>query len=325
MRHVPGTAIKERSLEEQADKLIAKLSGHSVFARMRGNVQGFPLWEFLDLDSDSTPSKSLREFDAYMADLRVMRNQVVWLRYHGYRRAAEELQHALSGPEYRMWCEDVPLDQSRVATVVMFDPEATMRIFRWWPEEGMWHLPVSRGKIPEATANMVASYPTLGQEWPRDAQPFLALRRDVINPLLAAAQPIAREVFERLSWSGPHYFPLYTSAGCRKPNERSSYEDGAWAYLFAGHEQGEVLSWFPRELQSKLATWQLRIPLHHLQGVAMSKTVIGFYPETEHPIWQKLCASRASRGVSAGMGIVVEPHEDCESDGRFILRSYTWR
>lgn len=51
MRQVPGNEAVERPLEEQADMLIKKLAGHTVFKRMRGRVQGFPLWELLDLDS----------------------------------------------------------------------------------------------------------------------------------------------------------------------------------------------------------------------------------------------------------------------------------
>lgn len=327
MKQVPGKA-EERPLVEQADKLVEKLTGHSVFTRMRGKVQGFPLWEFLDLDSENTPTKSLRIFDSYMADLRVMRNLVVWLRCHGYRRAGEELQHALSDSKYRMWCEDIPIEETRVATVLMFDPEVTMRIYRWWYSPNtQWEFPHWQNPQPRSaeTIHMLASYPTLSQKefWVNSSLPFITLRRDVVNPLLVAAGPLAQKVFAELSWCGPH-FPLYVQGGCKKPNERESYEDGAWAYLLTGYDQGEVLSWFPRELQSKLATWQIQVPLCHLRGVAMVHAGVGFYPEVEHPRWKKLSASRASRGVSAGMGVVIAPTDDCVSEGRFTLQSYTY-
>lgn len=327
MKQVPGK-VEERPLVEQADKLVEKLAGHGVFARMRGRVQGFPLWELLDLDSENTPTKSLRLFDAYMADLRVMRHLVVWLRCHGYRHAGEELEHALSDSTYRMWCEDIPIEETRVATVLMFDPESIKRISRWWhSKNGQWELPHWRNPQPMSaeTAEILATYPTLGQEgfWREDALPFVALRRDIMNPLLGAASPLAQKVFAELSWSGP-YFPLYTQGGCKKPTERGIYENGAWAYLLTGYDQGEVLSWFPRELQSKLATWQVQVPLCHLRGVAMVHAGIGFYPEAEHPRWKKLSASRASRGVSAGMGVVVAPTDNCTSEGRFTLQSYTY-
>lgn len=224
-----------------------------------------------------------------------------------------------------MWCEEVPLHESRVGTVVMFNPAATMRIFRWWEGDGRWELPGrhrSEQMSPE-TKELLAAYPTLLQEEPWDAQPFITLRHDVIDPLLAQAHPQARKSFAELSWSGPN-FPLYVQDACKKVNERDAYNNGAWAYLFMGHEQGAVLSWFPREVQRQLATWQLQFPLRHLQGVPMTRCVLGFYPESEHSLWKKLYASQTSRGVSAGMGVVINPKDDSEDKRRFALQSYTY-
>lgn len=323
-QHVPGNQKPERPLAEQADILTQKLTGHKIFARQRGSIQGFPMTDLLDLDSKSSPTASLREFNRFVSDIRVMRNLVVWLRSHDCRRAAEELVRALSDEEYRIWCEDVPFDAMTPGVLLMFEPEEMLPICRWWDSSDarteLCKLYLNKGvknTSPE-TRSIIRKFPGLTGYNERDPL-FSGLMKKIIGPFLSKATTTGKCEFDRqrMRFVGPNY-PLYTGK-VDNVNQRDGYQGGAFAYFFPNKDQAEVLGWFPRKLQGRLATWQLNVPNRSLRGTVQLR--IGLYPESEHALWSKLAPSLVSKGFSAGVGAIFEPKKEF-LDGRTVLFSW---
>lgn len=338
IQYVPGVDTPERPLDEQADILTKKLVGHQIFARMRGKVVGYPMWNLLDPESDTSPTQSLKEFDEFARGVRVMRNLVVWLRWHGCRRAAEEVVSALgaSGNEdYRIWCEEIPFDASVPGVLLMFEPEETLPLAQWWAEErvhrelfhsymdftmdqrGQKHTPT---RLSADTICYLEKFPNLRFAVSSSAALFCALRTNVVDPILDQTNQAVQEKFNRrnMCFVGPNY-PMYTGK-VQEVNDRDVYDGGAFAYFFPKKEQAEVLSWFPRALQKRLATWQFRIPERSLRGTVQLH--IGFYPESEHKLWHKLYPSLTSKGVAAGFGALLSPRDEFSGEGRFMFKSW---
>lgn len=333
-QYVPGNAVSERPLTEQAEMLERKLTGNRVFARMRGKVAGFAMWELLDPTSEASPTRSLKEFDEFVRGVRVMRNLVVWLRWHGYRRAAEEVVRALSDEDYRIWCEEIPFDATVPGVLLMFDPEEMLPLCRWWADkESFWHLhlldihcrgrDVSFPEISDEMARLIEKHPfLLDEERKGRTGPFAGIRRCLIEPLLSQATTEGKEEFhrDRMRFVGRN-FPMYTGKTA-DVNDRDNYDQGAFAYFFPQKDQAEVLAWFPREAQKKLSTWQFSVPNQFLRGTV--QLVVGLYPEGQHPIWSKLSPSCVSKGFSSGLGAMLSPGNEFVDGkgGHIILRSW---
>jgi len=314
-RHVPGNkrkevAVPERPLEEQTDIMWRKLGAKEVFTRMRGKVAGFPMWEMLDLDSDDSPTASLRKYDRYVSNLRVMRNFVVWLRCNGCRAAAFELLRALEDEEYVMWCEDIPIESSAKVVVAIFNPITTMRLYHWYESDQRY----SFTEPTDETGELLAMFPRLREDF------FAIIRASIIDPILAQSSAGLGKRFQCMSWTGSN-FPLYSRPSngdvYRESDMRKTYNNGAFAYLFPGCDQGEFLSWLPRKLQDSVATWQMQIPEKKLLGIQYLRFAL--VPERDHPKWQKLYRSQASPGIAVGMGAIFDPKDELEKSAGTIM------
>lgn len=76
--------------------------------------------------------------------------------------------------------------------------------------------------------------------------------------------------------------------------------------------QAEVLSGYPRHLQKRIATWQLRAPATSLEPKSKDSCVLGtsgprfgFHPEAEHDRWVGGRPAFASHGTTGGFGTVL--------------------
>jgi len=193
------------------------------------------------------------------------------------------------------------------AVVVMFDPKATMRLYRWWKSYGFWDVHCQYRISPESV-RLEKMYPTL--TWTSSGnfiEPMASLRTYITNPFLVHAKPEGRKAFIDMSMHGPN-FPLRGGAGPAADQSGTTLQ-GGFAYLLMDKDQGEVLSWFPRHLQSAIATWQVLLPSQEEQSPSdLSKVLaVGFFPESEYYRWQARHFFSVSRGVSAGMGVFMKP------------------
>ena len=193
------------------------------------------------------------------------------------------------------------------AVVVMFDPEATMRFYRWWKSYGFWDVHCQYRVSPESV-RLEKMYPTLARTSSENfIEPMASLRTYITNPFLVHAKPEGRKAFINMSVNGP-YFPLRGGAGPAADQSGTTLQ-GGFAYLLMDKDQGEVLSWFPRHLQPEIATWQVFLPSQEEQSPSdLSKVLaVGFFPESEYNRWRGYGFSKVSKGVSAGMGVFMSP------------------
>lgn len=193
------------------------------------------------------------------------------------------------------------------AVVVMFDPKATMRLYRWWRTYGFWDVHCQYRVSPESV-RLEKMYPTLARtSSEKFIEPMASLRAYIANPFLVHAKTEGREAFTNMSVNGPN-FPLRGGAGPAADQSGSTLQ-GGFAYLLMDKDQGEVLSWFPRHLQSQIATWQVVLPSRPEQSSSDLSHVlaVGFFPEREYYTWHARHFSSLSRGVSAGMGVFMSP------------------
>ncbi len=339
-RYVPGPDCLEHPLDEQADVLRKKLVGHQIFARMRGKVAGYAMWTLLDEESKQSPTASLRVYDAYVRDLRVMRNLVVWLRWHGYRRAAEEVFHALEDGEYRIWCEEVSFSESVPGTVLMFRPLETLRLCRWWAGVGNNDLRTCyyNSVMENRDSNFVPKQidpetDVLRNLYNELTNAYLScepskivfnsiMKERINNPIIRDANSAGKKEFDEceMNFCGKNY-PLYAGSVVAVNERRDAYQGGAFAYFFPNKGQDEVLSWFPRGIQGKLAAWYLRIPKQNLCGVVQLD--IGLFPEDEYRLWEELYPAMVSKGVDSGLGALLSPRDEFPKDALHI-RLKSW-
>lgn len=203
-----------------------------------------------------------------------------------------------------------------LAVVIMFEPRATMELYRWWMGCGYRGNGPCAYESSQKSKEMEKMYPQLARARSKGLiEPFATLRMCLADPLLEHASPEAREAFSKISASGPNY-PLRGGAS-PAADQFGDDRGGAFAYLLTRRTQEEVLSWFPPSLHSRIATWQVTVPPECLRHLA-----IGFYPEREHEIWRQRYVSRASRGVVASMGLIVNPSIQFSNGGGVEIASH---
>jgi len=260
-----------------------------------------------------------------------MRQYVTWLRWNGCCQAADELVSALADEAFTMWCEEVPLDAMEPGVVIMFDPQETLRITRVLSKTGGLYLQFleyfGKEQFIEQYGNelleLLDRYPGISKYNRTNTGELICrtLRTYLIDPILSEVAAQYRSFFDpsKISWSGPTC-PLF-SFSTPGVNDRKQLCGGAVAYFFRGKKQDEVLSWFPRTVQKKVATWQLDVPLVHYRGVP--QLTFGLYDEAEHTQWKKLYPTTASKGVAAHMGVVMSPkNEFTRNEKHILLNSY---
>lgn len=194
------------------------------------------------------------------------------------------------------------------AVVVMFDPDATMRLYRWWLKNGYWDTHC-RYRDSLESQNMCKKYPQLKRVSTEEfIEPWAVLRDCVASPILAEASKKGQKVFARVSEKGPH-FALRAGVVPAFDQEGEAL-DGGFAYVLMGYDEMEVLHWFPEKIHSLVATWQIRLPSQKNPDPSDLRRALslGFFPALRRPRWLKEFGPlRVSENISHDMGIFVNP------------------
>ncbi|HEU0051222.1 MAG TPA: hypothetical protein VFQ60_04170 [Patescibacteria group bacterium] len=319
MERVPESKPLSRS--EQISALLEKLTGHEVFARLRGKLGSSSTDLLKDMIAASeSPTAFCHAWDAFSADVRVIGDLLAKLERDGQSEAAGELLQALRSPAFLMEGEEVPVHLTTPVTIVMFDPERTLAMIKW----------IRSGRPSD-----------LGSPfgWPGSTEPEPARLR-VVEELFQKFPSLEKALYERLRHHGypgrelvqAHLQDVvkpFDSALARLKKDGRRLELAWRTYnpsLEIGHTfgttiwgmvvlapQAEVLSCFDRASQSRIGTWACRLPaamidefdpFFHLTNKDLCLSV-GFHPEFVHESMQKRFQSMASAGCQYGFGAAI--------------------
>ena len=326
--HVPSSKENSTFLQEQANLLREKLVGHKIFAKWRGKLQNgvldFGIEEFIETSENLTQVKN--KSSKTMGDLCVLFRILAQFKFNGDTVAFSEMENALKIKGYRMLGEDIPFEKTRPITVAIFKPNIMLKILQWMiRDDHLYELDsfleapclnkafLSEYQVKESTKSIVSMLPSLksGCHKGRDfwnADLYAAMYSDIIGPFVSAKNEELRILH---GWR-----TLYPSSnracgvGAPSMDQKKACEFSAVAYTFPG-EQSEFLEMFTREEQKHIATWQLSVPtaVWNSQG---GLPLVGIHPESEHETWKKLQSQHCSKGVSAGLGMIMLP------DNRYV-------
>ena len=314
---VPGT--KQLPIAEQMERLKQWVDGHrQLFDRYRGgSLYHLSQAQFLSPDRSLSPTANLREFDRLTADVRVINNARAVLYRDGCSAAADALWGALM--ETDRWERPMSLpfeeelsDKLEPMVLLMFEPAKMFQIMRWYRQswvyfelEALWGEPQANTPSAE-TKEIVQLLPSLQSCWRRknaimNSEVFAAIAEDILRPF-GGMQPW----FDASAFRSP-VAALYagTTHKLGQGYDRGSYGGVAFAYLLRGVDQAEVLGRIPRDLQSRVATWQFKVYEKTWFGIPQHKIML--VPEAEFGSWQGIYKSSVSKGVSAGQVAVYNP------------------
>ena len=325
-KHVPeGVASKE----EQLVSLLQSLLGHECFGRLRGKW-GRSVREVIEnlLDQADSPNDFCDLWDQFTADVRVVGNMLAKYRRDGWKFAEEEMLTALIyGGKHLLPGEKIPSQKTIPVTILMLDPERTLRMIHWVMGGGdmdMYYV-MEKGEYKNPLVQkLFESFPSLkeyvGQFREVDAALIAALYRDVMEHFPEYRDMQGRRL--KLD-ADPERLSSFTNVLMKVWDEMQHVSVDSFGFVVFG-KQDEVLRRFSRDKQKRIATWQLHLP-RSLLTEAKKKQVsfadqfaqqsadrfprlhldIGFFPEAEHARWTELYPNMTSRGVAYGLGVMA--------------------
>lgn len=291
--------------ERQLEMLRGMLEGHRAFGKLRGRFGEIPIQDLLD---EKNPTATLKSFDEWLSDSRVMLNMLAVLKRDGHLLAMQELMRALKNPSHVIIGETVPLEETEPGVLLMVDPDKTILLARWMHTSNFEHDALywidhstnnpERGLCGTLTPQFFELFPTIRES-------FVSQRHSshIISP--------SELLNERLEWCFSKIVEKFASD--IRGLWLSKSEVGLWyygniiAFYIKGATQSDVLRLFSREEQESIATWQLEVPKLTANRIGgHSETWIGLHPEEEHEaVWKKLWPSYVSTGVSQGLGAII--------------------
>lgn len=325
-KHVPeGVASKE----VQLDTLLQSLLGHQGFSRLRGKC-GRSVSEVIEnlLEKADSPNDFCNLWDQFAADVRVLGNMLAKYRRDGWAVAEKEMFAALTyyGGKHLLPGEKIPAQKTVPVTVVMLDPERTLRMIHWivaGDNMDMYYV-MKKGEYKNPLVQkLFESFPSLkeymGQFREVDAALIAALYRDVMEHF-----PEYREMQGRRLKidADPERLSSFTNVFMHVWDEMQHVSVDSFGFVVFG-KQNEVLRRFSREQQKRIGTWQLHLPRALLtdskkaqvsfadqfaqQSAShrFSRLEIGFFPEAEHARWTELYPNMTSRGIAYGLGAMA--------------------
>ena len=333
------------SSEEQLRELRKYLATSEPFRICRGKLGGTD-WFFGDVLDDKTlivpgqtfasPTAVEAEFNRRHGQARVLLTHLAKLRRDGHMVAYNELLAALSSDRFVITGEEWPLDKRKIGTLVMFEPERTIKLMRWLkllhPKIIERHLGYStssgeqvfekfglidRPELRWLTDEILSEWPTIREGFKKyglnntDGH-WIEFRKYLPKSLLP-------EEFNSLEWFREDgkwselSFDDYLCAWLRPVSPSSDsgeigehLQNWSCAAFFPGKKQDEVLSMFQRDKRDRIATWQLSFPAHVSSVQANDYPCsFGLFPERELGRFKGLWPAYTSGSKQGGMGAVV--------------------
>lgn len=301
-KQVPGQKkpVPALSREEQLRLLWQKLEGNKAFAAIRGGNASY-----LEIAKDSeSPSQFRSRWRQCAGDAMVMGNVFSQMKRDGWKHAIEELQRALTIPGYLVEGESIPLDQTVPVTIVIMEFPKTLAMLTWVRAGHFYDLDdVLDGRADEhpLAKALFDQFPSLRE--------YSTVRReernyeggDLIGAYCADVANIFEGVVRRFPQGTRRLGVAYNTYNDRL--EISKGHGGVFGFLIH-MDQKSVLKLFSREQQTRIATWQCRVPTELSGSNGFS---VGFHPEKFHGDWQNKTTFFASHGCSHGYGAVILP------------------
>ena len=325
---------KRLSEEEQLAKLREELAGNKAFGRQRGWWSKSLSEKFMEMiETTGSPTQAIKRFDAFAADARVMVQKLARYKRDGEDAGFEMLKLVLTIRGNLIPGEVFPIEKTHPITLVLFNPERTFFLLEA-TKSSKWDAPywVRMGHKSAKTLNEAAAFTPLFPHWREDADTAgsdlaVSMLSKILWSELKRQLHFDNEVITRGRyeiWPEPivkngvtfDFGEHWLWFGFQDATFRVNYLPvGAW---YEGYP-ADFLRLFSREEQKLIRTWTFDCPPF------LEPSRFGFYPEKDHPRWQKAEPSIMSRGVSEGMGAAmllncpVAADYYCDENVRMIL------
>ncbi len=329
------------SSEEQLRKLREYLVKSEPFRECRGKLGGTN-WFFADVLTDKTlksPTAIEREYHHRHGQACVLLTHLAKLKRDGYMVAYNELLAALSSDRFIITGEDSPLHERKIGTLVMFDPERTIKLMRWLKllhpkiierhlgnhnTSGNWVFErgglIDRPDLSWLTEEILSDWPAIRKgfekcDLKKNGGHWTDFRKHLPQSLLPEGYDSQEWFVEDGKWRDLS-FNEYLCAWLRPVSSSGSIEIGdhlqnwSCAVFFPNKDQDEVLSMFQRDKQERIATWRLSFPAH-ISSVQVDhhSCSFGLFPENELDRFQRQWPAYTSGSRQGGMGaVVLESH-----------------
>ncbi|HLD17546.1 MAG TPA: hypothetical protein VJB99_00540 [Patescibacteria group bacterium] len=318
-----GSKVPEGAVNRdgQLAFLRNKLLGNEAFGRQRGQWGGSDYHRPLGvlgrmIATNPSPTAFCQDWDQFAADSRVMGNLLARFRRDGWKDAEDELMRALQDRAYLLPEETVPLHETAMFTVVVFDFVRTLEMIRWircahWSSlnyyldelDDTWESQKRKSWWMEDVVGRTLTH-RLFEAYPNLLEHTRARRKNGNYEGWDLCQSYQEQVSNRFNLIGFNLLDIGHALrlAWRTYNDHLELGNQPFGYI-CRTDQAEVLSRFSREEQEQIATWSVRLPKvtdrRDLDGL-----FIGFHPENVHSVWQK-DSPMTSIGCSNGYGVVL--------------------
>lgn len=301
-----------------------------------------------------SPSQ-FRRLNFFSGDLLALGNKIMQLKRQGETEFMEEVLRALRISKYLLPGEE-PIDKETTpVTLLMLDPKKTIFLLRammpygFFDELSVFVNPqqISRQwveRIRPSIPKIFDLFPSLKKYvrfWTEAATP----REKELDRSRAADCIRSAYLVDVVTNFWPHLGELairkhfidsrqFVGDACGfdrndsvfeldwKENQERHFKTSEFgsSFLYAVKgERTEVLSRFPRNLQKRIASWQLRVPKD------IGYQYIGLHEADEHLFWKKrwpIFASRGEKGVSHDLGAILMPCRYSVLSGKYLTFGY---
>lgn len=330
------SVVPTLSSEEQLRRLREYLATSRSFSECRGKLgRGWGDIGVLDDERFTTPTSIEEECKRRGGQLRILVNKLAKLRKGGQMFAYEELFSALCDDRFIITGEDSPLHKREIGTLVMFDPERTIKLMRWLKllhpkiierhlghsnPSGEWVFErgglIDRPDLKCLTDEVLSEWPTIreGLEKFYSKKPggHWSACREYLPQLLLPEGYESQEWFIKdgrwLDLSFNEYLCGWLNpVGPDTCSDIGEYlQKWSCGVFFPKKEQDEVLSMFQRDKQERTATWRLSFPAHIATASSdLYSCSFGLFPENELDRFQRQWPAYTSGSRQGGMGAVV--------------------
>ena len=303
------------SPDQQMAELLDKLAGHPTFRRLRG-TWGSSLHDLLaERRKDVTSARGARE------DVRTWASDLAWaqgllqqLTLKGHHVAAAELERALLSPEHLLMGEQPDLHQIARCVLIIPRPDIVLPLLQWLhhPERGADDLApafegVQEGAIGHLAA-FLAAFDGKAELWWNPKAPL----NDTFNleRLASKARLYADGLMARFSARKEEPPPQQVSQLRLQlrstPHSEAAVLVGAPVWI-AWTTQDNLLSYFSRDEQNQVATWQFELPAYRQYR---ARRRFGLHLEDQHELWRTRYPTYASKSCQRGLGAVAMPYHE---------------
>ncbi len=287
--------------EEEVRLLRKTLEKHNVFRELRGKLGGECLARLINdlAETTASPTEWLARWDKLSSKVRVVGSLLARWKRDGHEAARGQLVQALMAIDHRLPYEDTAPVAKVPLTLLMLDPVRTMAMIRWIVCDNWKNLDdylINNYPPTELTRELFAQFPTLEEH-------ALKRRKNCNYEGWELCRAYHDTVVGHFT-SDPARSLLSQRIDlcleCGQYHDRLEIDYLVLAYVVPA-EQRDVISFFSRDEQDQIATWQLRVP--ETVNLKFSRE-FGFHPEPEHTSWQHEYPDYCSVSVSHSLGAI---------------------